>query len=131
MIGLDTNVLVRYLVNDDLVQSDTATALLDSLSPSEPGWISVIVLVEMVWVLTRVYKLSRDAMIVIVENLLASKDIQIEDREKVHEALALHRSGRAGLIDCLIAVSARAAGCTRTVTFDRNAARDAGMELLG
>ena len=77
------------------------------------------------------HRLNRRKIVPILESLLVSREIVIEQSEMVREALRLYLSGKADFPDCLIALSARAAGCSRTVTFDRRAARDAGMELLG
>jgi predicted nucleic-acid-binding protein len=131
VIGFDTNILVRYLVEDDPEQTRLADRLIDSLTSVNPGWIGLTALAETVWVLTRTYRLNRRRIVPILESLLVSREIVIEQSEMVREALRLYLSGKADFPDCLIALSARAAGCSRTVTFDRRAARDAGMELLG
>jgi predicted nucleic-acid-binding protein len=128
--GIDTNVLVRYLVKDDPAQAPLAVAVMNALTPAEPGWLGLAALAETVWVLSRTYRLNRDAIIAILAKLLASRDLVLEQRALVQAAFLRFRSGKAQFADCLIAASARAAGCTRTVTFDRVAARDAGMELL-
>lgn len=130
MTGLDTNVLVRYFVKDDPLQTQAAEGLLDSLSPEEPGWLGLIVLVELVWALRFMYRFQRDGIARIVESLLRSLDVVVDQENVVHQALSLYRNSKADFADCLIAASARAAGCSKTVTFDRIAARDAGMELL-
>jgi predicted nucleic-acid-binding protein len=130
MIGLDTNVLVRYFVKDDPLQTQAAENLLDSLSPEEPGWLGLIVLVELVWVLRFMYRFQRDGIARIVESLLRSLDVVVDQENVVHQALSLYRNSKADFADCLIAALARDAGCIKTVTFDRIAARDAGMELL-
>ncbi len=131
MIAIDTNVLVRYLTEDDPVQSQIANEVLDNLSPDEPGWISLVVLVEMVWALRKTYKLGKDRIVRILDDLVASRDIVIEDIQNVQSALTLHRVCSAGFADCLLAVSAQAAGCIKVVTFDKIAACDLGLELLG
>jgi predicted nucleic-acid-binding protein len=130
MIGLDTNTLVRYLVADDPQQSPVARRLITALSSGEPGWLGVVVLAELVWTLKYAYGFPRTGLGNIVEHLLSSKDIVIEQENLVREALFIYRRSNADYPDCLIAASARAAGCSKTVTFDKIAARDAGMELL-
>ena len=130
MIGFDTNILVRYLVEDDPEQTRLADRLIDSLTSTNPGWVGLTALAETVWVLTRTYRLNRRRIVPILESLLVSREIVIEQSDMVREALRLYRSGKADFPDCLIALSATAAGCSRTVTFDWRAARDAGMELL-
>jgi len=130
VIGFDTNILVRYLVEDDPEQTRLADRLIDSLTSTNPGWVGLTALAETVWVLTRTYRLNRRRIVSILESLLVSREIVVEQSEMVREALRLYRSGKADFPDCLIALSATAAGCSRTVTFDWRAARDAGMELL-
>jgi predicted nucleic-acid-binding protein len=130
MIGLDTNILVRYFVKDDPEQTRRAVQLVYSLSPVSPGWVGLAAILELVWVITRIYKVKKDRVIQILGILLASKDIVVDQADTVRAALHLYRLGNTDFADCLIAASARAAGCSRTVTFDRIAARDAGMELV-
>ncbi len=130
MIGLDTNALVRYFSKDDLQQGLKASQLINALTPAEPGWVSLTTLIELVWVVTRKLRGDRKAMIAILDQLQRREDIVIEQSATVASAFQQYRHGRADFADCLIAASARAAGCARTVTFDRVAARDAGMELI-
>jgi predicted nucleic-acid-binding protein len=130
MIGLDTNILVRYFVKDDPQQSLTVKKLMGALSSDEPGWLSVVVLVELLWTLKYSYRFSRVGLASVVDHFLSSRDVVIEHRDLVQEALFKYHKSAADYSDCLIAASARAAGCSKTVTFDKIAARDAGMELL-
>jgi predicted nucleic-acid-binding protein len=131
MIGLDTNVLVRYFIQDDPEQTRLAVNLIDSLSPKESGWIGVAVFMELDWVLNNVLKVKKDRVVEIFNTLLVSQELVVENSETVREALQLYRTRNTDFSDCLIASAAKAAGCSRTVTFDRIAARDAGMELVG
>jgi predicted nucleic-acid-binding protein len=131
MIGLDTNILVRYFIKDDPEQTRVAVNLIYSLSLTEPGWVGVAIFMELDWVLNNVFKLKKDRVVEIFNTLLISRELVVENAETVREALYLYHSRNTDFSDCLIAASARAAGCSRTVTFDRIAARDAGMELLG
>jgi predicted nucleic-acid-binding protein len=131
VIGLDTNVLVRYFVKDDPEQTRLAVSLIYSLSATETGWVGLAVLLELVWVLTRIYRVNRARVVQVLDTLLASQEIVVEQNKVVRESLRLYRFGHTDFHDCLIAVSAKAAGCLRTATFDRKAARDAGMELIG
>jgi predicted nucleic-acid-binding protein len=130
MIGLDTNILVRYFVKDEPEQSRKAVNLVHGLSPAEPGWVALATMLELFWAVSRIYRVDKAGLIRILETLLSSRDMIVERDETVREALGRYRMGSADFPDCLIAASARAAGCARTVTFDRIAARDAGMELL-
>jgi predicted nucleic-acid-binding protein len=129
MIGLDTNILVRYFIKDDPEQTRVAVSLIHALSPAEPGWIGVAIFMELDWVMNNVFKVKKDRVVEIFDTLLASQELVAENAETVREALHCYRFRNTNFSDCLIAASARAAGCSRTVTFDRRAARDAGMEL--
>jgi predicted nucleic-acid-binding protein len=131
MIGLDTNILVRYFIQDDPEQTRLAVNLIDSLSPTETGWIGVAVFMELDWVLNNVLKVKKDRVVEIFDTLLVSQELVMENADILREALQLYRSRNTDFSDCLIASAAKAAGCSRTVTFDRIAARDAGMELVG
>ena len=130
MIGLDTNILVRYFVKDESDQTRLAINLVQGLSRSEQGWVAQATILELFWAVSRIYRVNKTGQIRILDTLLASRDIVVERDNMVRVALELYRNGNADFPDCLIAASAQAAGCTRTVTFDRIAARDAGMELL-
>jgi predicted nucleic-acid-binding protein len=130
MIGLDTNILVRYFVKDESDQTRLAVNLVQGLSRSEQGWVAQATILELFWAVSRIYRVNKTGQIRILDTLLASRDIVVERDNMVRVALELYRNGNADFPDCLIAASAQAAGCTRTVTFDRIAARDAGMELL-
>lgn len=130
MIGLDTNVLIRFFVKDDPGQCRIARSLLSSLSVAEPGWIGLATLLELVWVLKSAKGLDRAWIAKLLGELLSLEVILIEHPGTVAMALERYRHGNADFADCLIAASAKAAGCSRTVTFDKIAARDAGMELL-
>jgi predicted nucleic-acid-binding protein len=128
--GLDTNILVRFFAKDDPLQTPKARAVLSSLTTAEPGWVGVAVILELVWVMTSTLGVGRDAVAQILAALLTRETIVVERAETIEKALQRYRRGRADFADCLIASSAKAAGCSRTVTFDRIAARDAGMELI-
>ena len=130
MIGLDTNVLVRYLVQDEAAQSARATRLVErELSEREPGFIGLIVLVETCWVLKRLYGATAAELHETVRDLLDSRQLAVENRALVARALGRAIDDGADLADALIAESATGAGCKRTVTFDKSAAK-AGMAVL-
>jgi predicted nucleic-acid-binding protein len=130
MIGLDTNVLVRYLQQDDPAQTAKANALIGSLNSERRGYVSLIALAEVVWILSRKFALDRKALIQIIDSLLRAQELVIEQAEVVRKALYLFEDSKAGFSDCLIAQLGRAAGCDYTVTFDLTAARTASMKLL-
>ncbi len=130
MIGLDTNILVRYLAQDEPVQSARATRLIDTqLSEREPGYISLIVLVETCWVLKRLYGASPSELRDTVQELLQVRQFVIEQRPVVQRALMRLGKQPGDLADALIAELAAQAGCTHTLSFDRDAKR-VGMQLL-
>jgi len=130
VIGLDTNVLIRYVAQDDVVQSPIADATINSLSADNPGWVGIATVLEFVWVMISTKRVGRTAVAATLDKLLMLDTIVVEQPEVVASAVRQFRTGKADFADCLIAASARAAGCSRTVTFDRVAARDASMELL-
>lgn len=130
MIGIDTNVLVRYFAQDDPVQSPIAAAFLDALTPDNPGYVTQVVLAELVWVLSKGYGQASRAIIEILEGLLACREIVVEASHTVRSALHAFAASTAGFTDCLIHRACKAAGCDRAVTFDREAARTAGFHLL-
>ncbi len=131
MIGLDTNVLVRYLAQDDEAQSALATKLIEqTLSVSNPGFISLVSLVEVVWVLEGCYGSTKDEVIEIVERLLRVKQLLVQETEVVWQAVRLFRNGKADFADCLIEREGGAHGCDHTVSFDKAAVKAAGMVQL-
>lgn len=130
MIGLDTNVLVRYIMQDDAAQSPKATALLDALTVDAPGWIAIVSVTELVWVLGACYGLDRAQLTDALEALLRTKELMVERAETVWKAVRVYRDSRADFADCLIACCAASAGCEHIMTFDRGAAKHAGMSLI-
>ncbi len=130
MIGLDTNVLVRYVMQDDPKQSQKASRLIESLTPEAPGFVPLVSLVELVWVLTSCYDLTRDQVGQALEGLLRAKEIVLDRAEQVSQALRTFGASSADFADCLIERTAAAAGCEKTMTFDAGAAKAAGMTLI-
>jgi len=131
MIGLDTNLVVRFLVQDDAAQAALASEVFSSLSADRPGFIGSVVLAETGWVLARAYKAGREEIAAAVEGLLRSEEIIIENTEAAYRALAVFRDGRAvEFADALIAETARLAGASETLTFDRRATSESAMRLV-
>jgi predicted nucleic-acid-binding protein len=130
MIGIDTNILLRYFVKDDPTQTPLAVRTIHSLSSQEPGWIALLVLAELTWTLRRIFKLNRKAIAGVIAKLLDSQDMVLEQEEIVRQALQLYVTTKADFADCVIAVSARSVGCTTMATLDEVAARDLGMQLI-
>ncbi len=131
MIGVDTNVLVRYIVADDEDQTRRAAACLEgAISVDYPGFVSVVVLVELVWVLERTYRFSSDEIAGAIESVLRAEPLRIDRRAEVVEAFGVFQTKQGSFADALIATLAERAGCAHVVTFDRKAARLPGFRLL-
>lgn len=128
MIGLDANVLVRYFAQDDPIQSATAVRLIEHrLTEDEPGYISLVALVETVWILQRHYRLHALDVAQIVQGPLEAPVVVVENATEVFLALTAVQVGRGSFSDVLIAALGAKAGCFTTVTFDRKAARLPGF----
>lgn len=130
MTGLDTNVVVRYIVQDDIAQSSRATALIESLSEESPGFLSMVAIVELTWVIQGCYGASKEETIAILDKLLRLKTLRVENMEVVSRALRAYSASNADFADCLIERSGSHARCTRTMTFDAKAVKTAGMHLV-
>ncbi|GAB1540270.1 type II toxin-antitoxin system VapC family toxin [Scytonema sp. NUACC21] len=117
MIGLDTNVLVRYLTKDDIDQWAQASQIIQE---NQPCFIGNVVLSEVVWVLRgRPYQFAKNEIIATLEMILQSSGFEFENRSIVYQALQRTKQGRADFSDYLIGAIAQQAGCSETVTFDR------------
>jgi predicted nucleic-acid-binding protein len=130
MIGIDTNVLVRYIAQDDAAQSRRATSFIEKeCNEAAPGFVGLVVLVEVVWVSESSYGAAREDVADIVRRILSTKQLVVQDAETAWKALRLFESSKTDFADCLVERSAMAAGCKSVVTFDKQAAK-AGMTLL-
>lgn len=130
MIAIDTNVLVRHLVNDDLAQAEAARKLIESLTPEQPGFICREVAIEVVGVLVRSYKFSRVQVVTALEELAASDDIVFEASEDVMNAVAIYTEVAADFSDLMILAASEHTGARPLYTFDRKFARLEGVDLL-
>jgi len=130
VIALDTNVLVRAFAGDDPRQTPIARAFMSELTEESPGFISLIVVVELYWVLRRALGVPADAVHSMFDAVMRAVELEIEDGESVNEALEQARRG-ADFADALIDATSRLYGATRTVTFDRDAAERFGWHVLG
>ncbi len=130
MIGLDTNVLVRYIMQDDPKQSAKATKLIESLTGDQPGFVPLVASVELVWVLSSSYGLTRDQIAEALDLLLRSKELVLDRADQVLQAQRRFAQGGADFADCLIERIAHAQGCETTMTFDTGAVKAAGMTLV-
>jgi predicted nucleic-acid-binding protein len=130
VIGLDTNVLVRYLAQDDARQSAVATRLIEEeLSTERPGFVSHVALVELVWVLESCYESTKDEIAEVLRRLLHVKQLVVQDAETIWKSLRRFETASADFADCLIDGVGRTMQCEFTATFDKKAAQ-AGMRLL-
>lgn len=130
MIGLDTNVIVRFMMEDDPVQTPIAGRLFASFAPENPGYVSMVTLVELVWVLRSSYDATREQIQRVIATLLRSRGLRVERSDLAWLALSAYSRGTADFADYLIERGGKAFGCDYSVTFDRDAANSAGMKLL-
>lgn len=130
MIGLDANILVRYLAQDDPAQSLKATEIVERrLTEENPGFISVVAMVETVWVLDRAYGLTAHEIAAAIERILQADVLVVENEQEVFTATVALKEGQGSFADALIAALGARAGCSRTLTFDRKALRLSGFAL--
>ena len=130
MIGLDTNVLVRFLTQDDPKQSAKANQIISrELSEKKQGFISHPVLIELIWVLKFSYEQPRETLVQVIESLLVTRQLVVERADLVYLALQKFRNSQADFSDALIYTLAQTAGCEKTLTFDKKA-KTLGMEII-
>jgi len=130
VIGLDTNVLVRYIAQDDPRQAAKAVHLIENeCSETRPGFVTAVVLTELVWVLEECYRTAKNEAVAVLERILRTKQLVVEDAETVWKAVRLFATSKADFADCLIERFAAAHECEYTATFDKAAAK-AGMRLI-
>jgi len=125
MIGIDTNVLVRYITQDHQQQSSQANKLMDKkLTSDNYGLISKIVLCELIWVLSYAYNYSKSQIDDVVQQILITQELMVEDAENALQALQYYRKGKAGFADYFLAQTHYSMGADYTVTFDKKALQD-------
>lgn len=130
MIGLDTNILVRYLTQDDSVQSAKATEIIEQrLTATNRGFVSIVTMAEIVWVLDRAYGLTDKEITAAIERMLQVEVLLIENEQEVFAAMIALKRGQGAFADALIAELGAKAGCTHTLTFDRKAVRLPGFAI--
>ena len=128
MLGIDTNVLVRFLVRDDEAQFKRARKLIKrETSRGEPAFISQLVLLETEWVLRSRYGATKPEIMAAMSALLESREAQFEDESSVEDAVFVWQDSSAHFADCLISAHHRACGCQATATFDTKALRLVGF----
>ena len=124
MRGIDTNILVRFLTRDDEKQAQRAAEILtEECSAQNPGFLANIVLVELVWTLSRVYSYTRPQIAGGIDALLNSKELRFESPDEVRAALEHYEDGKADFADYLIGAIALKNDCEDTLTFDKRAAK--------
>ena len=128
MLGIDTNVLVRYLVRDDQSQYERARRLIHrEVSTGETVLVSLLVLLEMEWVLRSRYVLAKPDIVAVFSSLLQTAELAFEDEPSVEHALYSWKNSLAEFSDCLIDARNRRLGCRATATFDRKALKLVGF----
>ena len=124
MIALDTNVLLRYLAQDDPVQSARTTEIIERhLTVLNPGFVSLVCILEIVWVLGSLYKRTRGEIAQQIEMMLAADSLEVQNEQEVYQAVVALRNGAESFEDALIGSIGIWRGCTATLTFDVNAAK--------
>ena len=130
MIGLDSNILVRYLTQDDPIQSPKATEIIERrITEENPGFISIVAMVEIVWVLERAYGLATQEIVRAIERVLQTGVLVVENEQEVFAAMIAAKEGRGSFADAVIAALGARMGCSCTLTFNRKALRLPGFQL--
>jgi predicted nucleic-acid-binding protein len=131
MRGLDTNVLVRYLTQDEPSQARKANALIaDAIAKHERLHIDAVVLCELVWVLRGAYNFDKGTVAGALEKILDAGQFSIDDRDLAKEALAAYRADQGDFADYVLGLRNRGAGCRVTMTFDRALKRSELFSVL-
>jgi len=131
LIGLDTNILVRYILNDDPIWSQSAQRFIDNTCTTDnPGYINFVVLAELMWLLSDKQGWGRVELAIVVDQFLRADNLEVEDPELLEYVLGKFRSGKADFADYLIAALNEKANAAPTITIDRIAARDSGFQKL-
>ncbi|MEZ5691416.1 MAG: type II toxin-antitoxin system VapC family toxin [Rickettsiales bacterium] len=131
MIGLDTNLLIRYIIRDDLTQTRAADRYIDSLS--EDGislFLNNIVLCELVRVLEVTYEYNKIQVVSVIEKILSTSQFLFEDTNAIWIAISAYKKSKSGFADSLIGTINKLSGCEKTATFDKKAAKLPDFELL-
>jgi predicted nucleic-acid-binding protein len=131
MNGLDTNILIRYLTQDDPIQSPRAAKIIERrFTPENPGFISLVTMAETVWVLGSLYALPDREIADTVELILQADTLVVQNEQQVFTAMVALRQGWGGFADVLIGAVGTWAGCDSTLTFDKKALRLVGFERV-
>lgn len=124
MLGIDTNVLVRFLVRDDEAQFEKANRLIKrEVGAKEDVFVSLLVLLETEWVLRSRYSLQKREIMEAISGLLDAAEVRLEDEPAIEETLFIWKDSAADFADCLIGAHNRRLGCRATATFDAKAVK--------
>ena len=130
MIGLDTNILVRYLAQDDPIQSAKASEIFERrLTEENPGFISIVAMVEIICVLDRAYGLTATEIAAVVERMVQTDVLVVDHEQEIFTAMIALKQGKGSFSDAVIAALGARAACSCTLTFDRKAERLSGFKL--
>ena len=131
MIGLDTNVFIRYIVQDDEQQAQLATDVIENqCSVENPAFINEITLCEIVWVLKRAYRYDKTIILVVLKQLLGGSEVYISSHAEAWEAYSDYETGNADFSDYFIARINKKMGCPFTFSFDKKACQHENFKLL-
>ncbi len=131
MVALDTNVILRYLLQDDPKQASRANHIFDRvLSRENPGFITLVTVLEIVWVLRSLLKQTHTEIATHLENLLAADTLEVQNEQQVFEAVFALKRGAGEFEDALIGALNAWAGCPYTLTFDKRALRMPYFQLI-
>jgi predicted nucleic-acid-binding protein len=130
MIGLDTNILLRYFTQDDPAQFMIARELIEErLTAENPGFMSLVTIVELAWTLKTRFKLSNALIASMIDHLLSAHKLVLQNQYEVFLCVVALEDDK-DFADSLIAALGTSAGCAHTLTFDRKASRLPGMQLI-
>jgi len=131
VVGLDTNVMIRWLTLDPAASEQSQIASAAILARTAEGvFVNSVVLAELAWVLERSLRFDRVGIAAVIESVLAVPSITVADRPQVEVSLKNFQAGKAGFADCLIAALNASGGCTTTLTFDKSATKSPHFTLL-
>ena len=131
MIALDTNVLVRYLAQDDYAQFQVAADLIDGCTSDAPGYVCREVMIELVWVLERSYKYSREEIAEALLGIVTASQLSVEHAQDIASVVNLYREEGYDFANLMIRQAAQRAENRILQTFDQKLAKLDGVELLG